>query len=564
MEILIVDDDAMSRTLVAALVRKLGHKVVLAENGAEAVAAFEQQQPDLILMDGQMPVMDGFTATRRIREIERNRWTPIFFIAAENEHETVVRALDAGADDYLSKPVTPAMLRAKLAAVARVHTLYTEGEAQKQRLQKYHDTAEEEGRIALHLMQKLVNAEQLDDPVLKTLIVPIASNFSGDLVAAARTPRGAIHVMLADAVGHGLAAALNVLPIVPCFYSMTAKGFDLDSIAIELNRTLRQYMPIDRFVATTLISVDPAARRIKVWNGANPPVLAFAGDGAVIARFPAKNMALGIVPAGAFDPVVDVYDYTSDCQLFACSDGVVEDYGRTPDELARNQRVEKMLAETPPGLRLKRMRGALAARTDEGTAQDDMTVVLIDCTTVVATCLPAPPRMPAQSSFELTFAADDLRELDVVSMLIDVIDSIPGAHFHRRQLGVIVAELFANALDHGVLGLPSSLKDSAHGFERFFEARAEALTQLVEGSICVRIESAWHNGQPQLELQFRDSGRGFDRKATANVKELARHGRGISLVKSLCRQVEYHGAGNDVRAVYLLENNAADALRAVA
>ena len=564
MEILIVDDDAMSRTLVAALVRKLGHNVLLAENGAEAVAAFEQQQPDLILMDGQMPVMDGFTATRRIREIDSSRWTPILFVAAENEHSTIVRAIDAGADDYLIKPVNPAMLRAKLAAVARVHKLYSEGEAQKQRLQKYHDSTEEEGRIALHLMRKLVNIEQLDDPMLKTLIVPITANFSGDLVAAARTPRGAIHVMLADAVGHGLAAALNVLPIVPCFYSMTAKGFDLDSIAIELNRTLRQYMPIDRFVATTLISVDPALRRIKVWNGANPPVLAFAGDGAVIARFPAKNMALGIVHEAAFDPVVDEYDYAVDCQLFACSDGVVEDYDCTTDEMARNQRVEKMLAETPPGLRLKRLRGALSARTDEGTAQDDMTIVLVDCTMQAAPGRTVPPRMPAQSSFELTFGADDLRELDVVSMLIDVIDSIPGAHFHRRQLGVIVAELFANALDHGVLGLPSSLKDGAQGFERYYEARAEALARLEDGSICVRIESGWHNGRPRLELQFRDSGRGFDRTATANVKELARHGRGISLVKSLCRQIEYRGAGNDVRVVYLFEDDAVDALRAVA
>ena len=560
MEILIADDDPLSLKLISALVLKFGHTVVLVQNGEEAVDAFESHRPDLVLMDGQMPVLDGFAATRRMRELSAQQWTPILFVAAENDEDTIVRAFDAGADDYLVKPVHPAMLRAKLAAVARVHTLYREGEAQKKRLQDYHDTTEHEGHIALHLMQKLVNAGQLEDPMLTCLVVPIAANFSGDLVVAARTPRGALHVMLADAVGHGLAAALNVLPIVPSFYSMTAKGFDLDMIAIELNRTLRQYMPIDRFVATTLISVDPAARRIKVWNGANPPVVAFADDGAVIARFESKNLAFGILPESAFAPVIDVFDYPVDCQLFACSDGVIEDYGLTADGEVRQAKVEKMLAETPPALRLKRMRNALAARTGDGTAHDDMTVVLLNCDASAVASLPPPPRMPAQWYFEVTFDADDLRKLDVPNLLLDVVSSLPGAHFHRRQLGVIVSELFANALDHGVLGLPPG---EAHDPACRDHARALGLGYLEQGSIAVHIESHWTNGRPLLELQFRDSGKGCMGVADAAGAALTR-GRGSERLRALCASVDFRGAGNDVRVTYVLDDRAEVPLRAVA
>ncbi len=560
MEILIADDDPMSLKLISALVLKLGHTVLLVQNGEDAVHAFESHRPDLVLMDGQMPVLDGFAAASRIRELSGQHWTPILFIAAENDQDTIVRAFDAGADDYLVKPVLPAMLRAKLAAVARVHKLYREGEAQKKRLQNYRDTAEHEGRIALHLMQKLVNAEQLDDPMLKYMIVPISPNFSGDLVAAARTPRGALHVMLADAVGHGLAAALNVLPIVPCFYSMIAKGFDLDMIATELNRTLRQYMPVDRFVATTLISVDPVARRIKVWNGANPPVVAFTDDGAVIARFESKNLAFGIVSEAAFEPVVEVFDYPVACQLFACSDGVIEDYGQTADGAARQLRVERMLAETPPALRLKRMRTALAARTGDGTAHDDMTVVLLNCDAAAVASLQPPPRMPAQWYFEVTFDADDLRKLGVPNLLLDVVSSLPGAHFHRRQLGIIVSELFANALDHGVLGLPPrEARDPA----RRDHARAMALGYLEQGSIAVHIESHWTNGRPLLELQFRDSGKGFVGSADAADGAITR-GRGIERVRALCASVDFRGSGNDVRVTYVLDERADVPLRAVA
>jgi hypothetical protein len=378
-----------------------------------------------------------------------------------------------------------------------------------------------------------------------------------------------LHVMLADAVGHGLAAGLNVLPIVPCFYAMTAKGFDLDMIAIELNRTLRQYMPVDRFVATTLIAVDPAARRVKVWNGANPPVIAFDDTGAVIARFAPNNLALGIVPELAFDPLVDVFDYTVSCQLFACSDGVVEDYGPSPAGVERQQRVETMLAQAPPSLRLKQLRNALAARKDEGSAGDDMTVALVRCDMSAPVLQMPAPRMPARWRFDATFGARDLRELDVVGLLREVITSVPGGYFHMRQLGLVVTELFANALDHGVLALASSLKDDdpaddESGMERFDRARTEALARLERGSIDVRIESLWRDGRALLGLQFRDSGAGFDTALLRAPADLVRHGRGIALVRALCTSVDFHGPGNEVHVVYALEDALAEPLRAVA
>ena len=134
----------------------------------------------------------------------------------------------------------------------------------------------------------------------------------------------------------------------------------------------------------------------------------------------------------------------------------------------------------------------------------------------------------------------------------------------RATCGVIVTELFTNALDHGVLGLSSSLKDGAHGLDRYYEARAAALAGLEKGSIAVHIASCRIRGRPVIEMQFRDSGAGFGAAPGRAVTDMVRHGRGIDLLRALCTKVEFHNAGNDVRVTYALGDPAAERLRAVA
>ncbi|MBK9349475.1 MAG: SpoIIE family protein phosphatase [Sulfuritalea sp.] len=104
---------------------------------------------------------------------------------------------------------------------------------------------------------------------LQYRVVPSAV-FSGDMVLARRTPAGRLHLLLADAVGHGLPAAINILPLFFPFDGMSRKGCTLATVARELNRRVRDLLPIDRFVAATLVSVDTASGVFEIWNGGNP------------------------------------------------------------------------------------------------------------------------------------------------------------------------------------------------------------------------------------------------------------------------------------------------------
>ena len=105
MKVLAVDDNRTNLHILQVFLKKLGHEVILAENGEEAVKKFESESPDLVLLDIMMPVMDGFEAARKIKGMTRDRWTPVIFLSALNRDENLVEGLDAGADDYLTKPI---------------------------------------------------------------------------------------------------------------------------------------------------------------------------------------------------------------------------------------------------------------------------------------------------------------------------------------------------------------------------------------------------------------------------------------------------------------------------
>jgi PAS domain S-box-containing protein len=119
LKVLVVDDTATNRQIVNVFLKKLGHEAVLAEDGAQAVEKFQRDSFDLVLMDVMMPVMDGYEATRRIKALCGDRWVPVVFLSALDKDENLVAGLDAGGDDYLSKPVNFVVLQAKLRSLRR-------------------------------------------------------------------------------------------------------------------------------------------------------------------------------------------------------------------------------------------------------------------------------------------------------------------------------------------------------------------------------------------------------------------------------------------------------------
>jgi CheY-like chemotaxis protein len=120
MRILVAEDNRVNQVIVTRILQRLGHALVIANNGKEALSLLAQQPFDLVLMDVQMPEMDGFLATEQIRKMERSTQThiPIIAMTAHAMKGDRERCLSAGMDGYVSKPINAVELEAAIAGCA--------------------------------------------------------------------------------------------------------------------------------------------------------------------------------------------------------------------------------------------------------------------------------------------------------------------------------------------------------------------------------------------------------------------------------------------------------------
>ena len=125
MKILVVDDSPTIRAALKAMLERMGHSVVEAEDGDKGARMYEHDRPGLVLIDVMMPIMDGYEAARRMRRSSPEEWIPIIFLSSKEADQDLDRAIEAGGDDYLVKPVSFVVLNAKIRALHRIETMRT-------------------------------------------------------------------------------------------------------------------------------------------------------------------------------------------------------------------------------------------------------------------------------------------------------------------------------------------------------------------------------------------------------------------------------------------------------
>jgi diguanylate cyclase (GGDEF)-like protein len=119
-KILIVDDSDTIRSVLAHAVRAMKFEAVLADCGEKGLELFIAEQPSLVLLDVNMPGIDGYETARRIRAVAPEEWVPIIFLSASEDDQDLKRAIECGGDDYLVKPVSTVVLNAKMRALQRL------------------------------------------------------------------------------------------------------------------------------------------------------------------------------------------------------------------------------------------------------------------------------------------------------------------------------------------------------------------------------------------------------------------------------------------------------------
>ena len=555
-KILVVDDEPTNRMILGAQLRHLGYEIVEAADGREAVKLAHETRPDIVFMDIMMPGMDGYEATRRIKAGAGDRYLPVIFLTALTAEEDMVKGLETGGDDFLIKPVSFAMLQARLNAIERVrrlnHTLRQQAEIMRR-----------DEQLAEELFSGVITAPNVEMEKFGVMYLP-ADTFSGDLILSARRPTGELHVLMGDFTGHGLYAAIGALPLAQIFHSMTAKGYGPVSILAEMNRKLFEMLPTEMFCAACIASISPDVRNLQIWNGGLPDAL-LVRDRTIVSRFPSTSLPLGVIE-DLIEPEMVHHVLQPGDHLLIMTDGVTE-ARNAAGEMFGSERVLTTLREGQPAHSpFARLYVAVESFITDRRQQDDISLLCVPCDGSIAA--PSEPAEEANATpaaevavsedrgwtLNYRFEADTIQRLDPVPLVLnqirDLLGNEPDAH-----LFTILSELYNNAVDHGLLGLDSRQKGNADGFASYLLERETRLEALQSGQIAIDVSARPDaSGQVRLRIVVTDSGPGFDyaetRQRLMRNAETALSGRGLLLVERLCESFLVHPPGNRVEAVY--------------
>jgi len=561
LNILIADDSDSDRLILKTLLRRLGHHVLDAANGHEAVALFGSGKPDIVLLDALMPAMDGMEAAREIKRLAGERLVPLIFITSLSEAENLARCLEAGGDGFLSKPYNRVMIEAKINAFNRMRLMHQALSDQRDLMHERNRQLLEEQHVARRVFDNVAHTGCLDAPNIRYHASPL-SVFSGDVLFASPRPAGGMLVFTGDFTGHGLPAAIGAMPVAEIFYGMASKGFDGSDILREINQKLVRILPKDMFCCGAMVEADFGQNQLKVWNGGLP-------DGWLVRsrteRFsvPSRYLPLGILNADQFNAEMETIRALPGDRLLLMTDGVLEcsnEEGQLFGEKGVRLAFENVASGRHP---FDTLLNGIQRFTGRQKFGDDLTLCCLEMVDQVGlTALPdgaAPSTLAGPAEWRCVYEIRDrtLGEFSPLPLLLHICMEVPGLRRKSGEIYTLLSELYNNALEHGVLELPSEWKYTPEGFGRYYSERATRLGR-VNGHY---IKFSFHHEPMQwggrLGVVCEDSGQGFDfhnhpvLQSTEMEQSGPRYaGRGLVLLKRLAESIRFHEQGSRVEIVY--------------
>ncbi len=194
-KILVVDDTPANVKLLAGVLEASDYDVCVAYSGREALEQVAKNQPDLILLDIVMPDLDGYEVCRRIREDATTALVPVVMVTALDPEEERIKGIEAGADDFLTKPINRMELMARVRSLLRIRELHRVVEEQAERLVQWNQTLEQRVEEQVNTLERMSRLKRFFSPQLAEMII------SGDADDPLRPHRCDLTVVFLDLRG---------------------------------------------------------------------------------------------------------------------------------------------------------------------------------------------------------------------------------------------------------------------------------------------------------------------------------------------------------------------------
>ncbi|MDR0270947.1 fused response regulator/phosphatase [Paenibacillus sp.] len=331
MNILIVDDNPTNVIIIREILKKENYRYINSASSAKGmfeVLGIEgsTDEPktgrkvdvDLILLDMMMPEMDGIEACRLIQPYEHLKDIPIIMVTAVGDSKKLAEALDAGAVDYVTKPINKVELMARIRLALRLKRVNDWHKERDQRIQ-------DELKLAA-LVQNAVLSPPIEDSTFEVhAIYQPSAELAGDLYAWYPLGGGRYGVILLDMMGHGISSSLFTMFIASVLKDTVTTYIEPEKVIQELNRRFNQLhienQLVQYYFTAIYLVVDTVVKRIDYVNAGHPPALFFQNDGEVI------MLDTVCCPVGLFDNMdiePQTLHYEDEGHIALYTDGLLE------------------------------------------------------------------------------------------------------------------------------------------------------------------------------------------------------------------------------------------------
>jgi len=348
--LLVVDDNEDNRYTLGQRLKRQGYtNLTTAVNGREALELLRSRPFDLVLLDVTMPEMNGYEVLEQLKADPRLRHVPVIMISAVDQVESVIRCIELGAEDYLSKPFNPTLLRARLGASLEKKRLRDEIDAHLARIEAELESARQ---IQLSMVPSAFPAPTAEAPVGIFASLYPARQVGGDLYDFFYIGPRRLCVVVADVSDKGAAAALFmartktlIRTLASLMHGANGAIPEPHEVVARMNEELCEDNPHSMFATMVLGTLDLGSRELRFCNAGHPPPYV-VGTAGVSALEAVRGKPLGIRPTFTYATAARQLT-VGDC-LFLFTDGVTEALDAN-GELFSESRLEEVLRSVAEG-----------------------------------------------------------------------------------------------------------------------------------------------------------------------------------------------------------------------
>ena len=376
--ILVVDDDPMSRRLLVRTLANAGFDCSEAGNGIDALQALHDQVPTLLLLDFDMPGIDGAEVLKRLRADADPAIAqlPAIMLTGHGGEESEVLCLEAGADDFVTKPINQAVLRARIETQLRLRSMRSQLQEQNDELEAWRTNLERDLEAARLTQQSLIPQRKpaLEGWDVSAIYQPVIQ-VGGDIYGWIKMMDGRTLFWIVDATGHGASAALLTTLAKLLFQHGSAEHNQPAEIMRAVNNDFRSIFGARSFMTAMCVALEPASGRASVVGAGHPALLLARQDGST-ESIASSAPPLGLMEGSEF--VESEIDLAPGDAFLIYTDGI---YG--PDQADTNRLTPAKLAEIfqPDGVSSQAMLERVLDEARSGNADkplpDDVAAIAV-------------------------------------------------------------------------------------------------------------------------------------------------------------------------------------------